>query len=190
MRLRAELLDDEALRQRFEHDLDEMSQMVSDTLEFMRGLENATERRPVDVLAVLESLQADQQAMHRDVQLSGHALAPWLGDAARLRRCVGNLVDNAVLYGQRAHLHLEDSPSTLHIRVRDAGPGLPAEALERVFEPFVRLETSRNRVTGGTGLGLAIARNIARAAGGEVSLRNHPDGGLEATLSLPRSTPS
>lgn len=186
MRLRAEMLDDEDLRERMEHDLDEMSQMVSDALDHLRGLEQAQERRPVDVMALLESLQADQQAMGRDVQLQGACERPWLGGAAALRRCVSNLVDNAVLYGQRALLSVQDSPEALTIRVRDAGPGLPPEALEQVFEPFFRLEASRNRVTGGTGLGLTIARQIAEGGGGSLALRNHPEGGLEATLRLPR----
>ena len=74
----------------------------------------------------------------------------------------------------------------LRIRIRDAGPGLPAAELERVFEPFYRLEASRSRETGGTGLGLGIARNIARSHGGDVRLANHPEGGLEAVLTLPR----
>ena len=186
MRLRAEMLDDEDLRARMEHDLDEMSQLVSDALDHLRGLEQAQERRPVDVMALLESLQADQQAMGRDVTLEGHCERPWLGGAAALRRCVNNLVDNAVLYGQRAVLGVQDGPEALTIRVRDAGPGIPPEALEQVFEPFFRLEASRNRVTGGSGLGLAIARQIAEGAGGTLSLRNHPEGGLEATLRLPR----
>ncbi|WP_374428334.1 ATP-binding protein [Ideonella dechloratans] len=186
MRLRAEMLDDEDLRERMEHDLDEMSQMVGDALDHLRGLEQAQERRPVDVMALLESLQADQQAMGRDVRLEGACERPWLGGAAALRRCVNNLVDNAVLYGQRALLSVQDSPEAVTIRVRDAGPGLPPEALEQVFEPFFRLEASRNRVTGGTGLGLAIARQIAEGAGGTLSLRNPPEGGLEATLRLPR----
>ena len=186
MRLRAEMLDDEDLRARMEHDLDEMSQMVGDALDHLRGLEQAQERRPVDVMALLESLQADQQAMGRDVRLEGHCERPWLGSAAGLRRCVNNLVDNAVLYGQRAALSVQDSPEALTLRVRDAGPGIPPEALEQVFEPFFRLEASRNRVTGGSGLGLAIARQIAEGAGGTLSLRNHPEGGLEATLRLPR----
>lgn len=186
MRLRAEMLDDEDLRARMEHDLDEMSQLVSDALDHLRGLEQAQERRPVDVMALLESLQADQQAMGRDVQLAGACERPWLGGAAALRRCVNNLVDNAVLYGQRAVLSVQDSPDALTIHVRDAGPGIPPEALEQVFEPFFRLEASRSRVTGGSGLGLAIARQIAEGAGGSLSLRNHPEGGLEATLRLPR----
>ena len=70
--------------------------------------------------------------------------------------------------------------------MRDEGPGIPATELERVFEPFYRLEASRSRATGGSGLGLTIARNIARAHGGELTLRNRPEGGLEAVLTLPR----
>ncbi|NDY92816.1 HAMP domain-containing protein [Ideonella sp. TBM-1] len=186
MRLRAELLDDEALRERMTHDLDEMTQMVGDTLAFLRGLEQPQEHRPVDLDALLESLVADQQAMGRSVSLRGRAVAPWVGDAARLRRCVGNLVDNAVLYGQRADLQLQDGPTGLVLRVRDQGPGIPPESLEQVFEPFFRLEASRNRVSGGSGLGLGIARHIAETAGGSLRLRNHPEGGLEAELRLPR----
>jgi signal transduction histidine kinase len=109
-----------------------------------------------------------------------------MGDPARLRRCLGNLVDNAVVYGQRARIRVEDDPKALTLRIRDDGPGIPEPMLERVFDPFFRLEGSRSRDTGGTGLGLSIARNIARAAGGDVSLRNLPEGGLEARLVLPR----
>lgn len=186
MRLRAELLDDEALRERMEHDLDEMSQMVSDALDMLRGLETAQERRPVDVMAVLESLQADQQAMGRTVTLEGRCDVPWTGDAARLRRCVGNLVDNAVLYGGHARVRVQDQAQALEIRVRDPGPGIPEALLEQVFEPFFRLEASRSRVTGGSGLGLGIARQIAEGFGGTLVLRNAEGGGLEATLRLPR----
>jgi signal transduction histidine kinase len=82
---------------------------------------------------------------------------------------------------------VEDSAAALQISVRDEGPGIPESELERVFEPFQRLEASRSRDTGGTGLGLSIARNVARAHGGNLVLRNVPGGGLEAVLTLPRS---
>ena len=75
----------------------------------------------------------------------------------------------------------------VEIRIRDRGPGIPDFELERVFDPFYRLERSRNRETGGTGLGLTIARNIVRAHGGEVVLRNVPEGGCEARVTLPRA---
>jgi signal transduction histidine kinase len=91
-----------------------------------------------------------------------------------------------VLYGQRADLSVQDKGAHIEIRVRDAGPGIPDASLDQVFEPFFRLEASRNRHTGGSGLGLSIARHIAQASGGSLVLRNHPDGGLEALLTLPR----
>jgi signal transduction histidine kinase len=160
--------------------------MVSSSLAALRGLDAPPQSAPVDVMALLESLQADHQEMGRQIELTGHAGRPLAGDAARLRRCVGNLIDNAVLYGQRARIAVSDSPSQLQISVHDDGPGIAPELLERVFDPYVRVEGSRNRDTGGHGLGLGIARNIARAAGGDLTLHNHPAGGLEARLSLPR----
>jgi signal transduction histidine kinase len=186
MRLRAELMDDEDMRRHFEGDLKEMEEMVKYTLEFMRGLGGGEVRQPVNVMALLESLQSDNEAMGRWVRIEGQADAPYIGVVSLLKRCLANLVDNAVVYGGRATVTVEDSVSTLTIRVRDEGPGIPEEELEKVFEPFYRLEGSRSRATGGTGLGLAIARNIARGHGGDIALRNLPEGGLEAVLSLPR----
>ena len=189
MRLRAELLDDDAARERFEADLAEMQAMVQDTLDFLRGLGGGAAPEPVDMDALLASLQADQRAMGREVGVSGNAGAPITGVASLLRRALANLLDNAVLYGGRADVVLEDSVESLVVRVRDAGPGIPDAELGRVFEPFYRLEASRNRSTGGTGLGLTIARNIAQTHGGDITLRNLPEGGLEATLTLPRASP-
>lgn len=186
MRLRADLMDDEELRRRFEADLKEMEAMVTHTLEFMRGLGGNEPRQPVDVMALLESLQSDNEAMGRRVRVEGQAAAPYIGVVSLLKRCLANLVDNAVLYGGRATLQIEDTAQCLTVRVRDEGPGIPQAELEKVFEPFYRLEGSRSRATGGTGLGLAIARNIARGHGGDIALRNLPEGGLEAVLSLPR----
>lgn len=186
LRLRAELLDDDELRLRFEKDLREMEAMVTEALSALRGLDSPAASQPVDLMALLQSLQADQQEMGREVHLSGQTGAPLSGDPARLRRALGNLVDNAVLYGQRAHIRVSDTPQAVTVQVRDEGPGIAPELQERVFDPFYRVEASRNRSTGGTGLGLGLARNIARAAGGDLTLRNHPEGGLEASLVLPR----
>jgi signal transduction histidine kinase len=186
LRLRAELLDDDDMRQRFERDLREMESMVTDALAALRGLDGPTLSVPVDVMALLEALQADNGEMGRAVTISGQVRAPLLGDPARLKRCVANLIDNAVVYGQRAAIDVEDAPQALTLTIRDNGPGIPEALLERVFDPFYRLEASRSRDTGGTGLGLSIARNIARAAGGDLTLHNRPEGGLEARLVLPR----
>jgi len=103
-----------------------------------------------------------------------------------LKRCLTNLVANAIRYGEEAHIHLTDGPSFICIDVADRGPGIPEAQLSRVLEPFYRLESSRNKDTGGTGLGLAIASDIVKRHNGALELRNDPAGGLVATVRLPR----
>jgi signal transduction histidine kinase len=187
LRLRAELLEDDALRAKFAKDLEEMESMVAATLDFMRGMDSQEARQPVDIMALLESIQADGKEMGQEIHIQGTVSRPYLGFPNALKRCLGNLIDNAIKYGMRADIALSDSEKRLEIRIRDAGPGIPETQLERVFEPFFRLEESRSRDTGGTGLGLSIARNIAQAHGGELVLRNLDAGGLEALLVLPRA---
>jgi signal transduction histidine kinase len=162
-----------------------MESMVSATLDFMRGVENREAAQPLDVTALLESLQEDARELDGKVAIEGRAAKPYPGRPQALKRCLRNLIENAVRYGRSAAIRVEDTAAELRIRVRDEGPGIPESELERVFEPFQRLEASRSRDTGGTGLGLGIARNIARAHGGDVILRN-VEGGLEAVLTLPR----
>ncbi|MFO1421225.1 MAG: ATP-binding protein [Candidatus Competibacteraceae bacterium] len=186
LRLRTELLDDAPLREKFLTDLDEMQRMAQASLDFLRGGEDSEPIAPVDLDALLESLRDDAEETGHEVSITGAARQPLRCRPLALKRCLTNLVDNALKYGQRAEIAVTDTPARLTLTVRDRGPGIPAVELERVFEPFYRLENSRSRDTGGTGLGLSIARNIARAHGGELTLRNHPQGGLEAMLELPR----
>jgi signal transduction histidine kinase len=174
------------MREKFTRDLDEMESMVGATLDFLRGQEGGERVQPVDVMALLESLQADLRETGGQVEIAGTGAKPYPGAPQALKRCLGNLVENAVKYGRSARVLIDDNDARLEIRVQDAGPGLPPDQLERVFEPFYRAEHSRSRETGGTGLGLTIARGIAEAHGGELSLRNREGGGLEATLRLPR----
>ena len=136
--------------------------------------------------ALLASLVADEQALGRPVTLTGSVAAPYLGRLSTLKRALGNLIDNAVKYGQSAHIAIEDSATELRLGVEDHGPGIAEADLARVVEPYVRLEASRSRETGGVGLGLTIARDAALLHGGELRLANRPDGGLAATLVLPR----
>jgi signal transduction histidine kinase len=103
-----------------------------------------------------------------------------------MRRAVRNLIENAVKYGGSAAVSVQDGAERVAIVVADDGPGIPEDRLGDVFDPFTRLETSRNRDTGGIGLGLALARAIVRDAGGEVALANRAGGGLTATITLPR----
>jgi signal transduction histidine kinase len=120
-----------------------------------------------------------------DVQLLGRIQRPIMLRPRALRRLLDNLVTNAIRYGKRAIVTVEDLGSEVVMRVRDAGTGIPPQELEKVFEPYYRLETARSQDGGGTGLGLSIARNIAELHGGTLILQNHPAGGLEAILTLP-----
>lgn len=186
LRLRSEMLEDETLRAKFVKDLEEMEAMVTQMLDFMRDASTRETVQRVDVTALLESLQTDYQDMGNKVEIEGSIGLPYPGRPLALRRCLTNLVDNAIRYGGRATIRLEDAAERLTIRVLDDGPGIPQEELEQAFEPFFRGDASRSRDTGGTGLGLGIARNVARAHGGDLVLRNRSEGGLEAMLSLPR----
>lgn len=186
LRLRAELLEDAQSRTRFVQDLDEMESMVGATLDFLRGLESGEAVKPVDVMALLESLQADMLETGGAVSIAGKTTGPYPGRPQALKRCLGNLLDNAVKYGKSASVIVDDTAARLEIRIQDEGPGLPPSEIEKVFEPFYRTEQSRSRETGGTGLGLTIARNIAEAHGGSLVLASRVEGGLEAKLTLPR----
>jgi signal transduction histidine kinase len=186
LRLRAELIDDAVLKEKVIHDLEEMEGMTRTALDFLRDANAREAAQALDVNAMLESLQADAEAMGRDVQVKGTATAPYPARPQSLRRCVGNLIDNAVRYGKHARVRVRDNPTCLEIVVADDGPGIPKDKLEQVFEPFFRLDESRSRESGGVGLGLSIARDIARAHGASLELRNRAQGGLEAVLTLPR----
>jgi signal transduction histidine kinase len=164
LRLRSELLEDPKLRERYSQDLQELEAMVVSTLDFMRGIDDEEPAQAFDVMAMLEALQSDLEETGAKVTLSGHTGRSYVGQRQALRRCLGNLLDNAIKYGGSADVAVSDRGDDLLIQVRDQG----------------------SRETGGTGLGLAIARQIARAHGGDVKLLNRPSGGLEARLVLPR----
>jgi signal transduction histidine kinase len=186
LRLQVETqIDDPALQARFGKELDEMESMVHGALALFRGLNDEEALEPVDVGLLLETVRGEFSEMGKDVTVEGRALGALPGRPQALKRCLTNLVANAVKFGTRARILVRDG-ARLEISVCDDGPGIPADELEKVFEPFYRLESSRNRDTGGTGLGLSIARDVAQAHGGSLSLRNRPEGGLEAQLLLPR----
>jgi signal transduction histidine kinase len=186
LKLRAETLDDPALRDRFNADLDEMSRMVTGALDLFRGVDHDEPLENVQIEAVLAELRAELGELGLGFTVTGTA-APLLARPMALKRCLTNLLSNAAKYGRNAAVVLEDAPAELVIRVQDEGPGIPDDMLERVFEPFFRLESSRNADTGGVGLGLGIARDIAQSHGGSLVLKNRAPRGLEAVLRLPRT---
>lgn len=124
----------------FQADLQKMQAMVTDTLEFMRGLGGHAAPQPTDLMALLESLQADNQAMGRRVQIEGGCKTPVLAVPGLLKRCLGNLIDKAVLYGEEAWVQVDDAPAQTTVFVRDRGPGMAGSERARVFEPVHRLE--------------------------------------------------
>jgi signal transduction histidine kinase len=186
LRLRAELVDDAALREQMNGDLEAMATMIDATLDYLRGLQDNEARRPIDMNALLHSLVEDTALLGKPVRLEGQALAPYDGRLSALRRALQNLIDNALKYGHNARLRIEDSETLLCLVVEDDGPGIAADELPRVTQPFYRPDASRSRETGGVGLGLSIVSDIARLHGGELRLANRPTGGLAATLALPR----
>jgi signal transduction histidine kinase len=169
-------------------DLDEMETMIQSTLSFAREEANPEPRRDLDLVALLRSVCED--APEADLMIEPEGAGPLLctGQPVALRRGFGNLLDNAVKYGRCARVCLSIGADIITVTFDDDGPGLPDEELGRVFRPFYRVETSRSRDTGGTGLGLPVARTVFRSHGGDVVLRNRPEGGLRATVALPRQT--
>ena len=186
LRLQVEMLEDPAAQTRIGKQLDEMESMVHGALALFRGLDDNEAFTPIDVNEMLATLQSEFAEMSARVSVEGRATRSILGKPQALRRCLTNLIANAVKFGTQASIVVEDG-AALVIRVRDDGPGIPADQLERVFEPFYRVESSRNRDTGGTGLGLSIARDVIQAHGGTLVLTNLPVRGLEATVTLPRA---
>jgi len=186
LRLRAELLEDAATRRLVDADLGEMETMIDSTLAYLRGGKSDERMRPLDLAPVVETIVDEFQDQGRDVSLSGVGSAPVLGQAPSLKRAFSNLIGNALKYGDVARVSVAAAAGHFTVTVEDQGPGIPAEARQRVFEPFVRLEESRSRETGGSGLGLTIARAVIAAHGGEISLEDRPGGGLRVVVSIPK----
>ncbi|MBS0471601.1 MAG: HAMP domain-containing protein [Proteobacteria bacterium] len=185
MRINLEFIKDEELRERLLTNLEELQDLTESVLSAARGT-GGESKRTIDLSSLVESLCADLDDLGEPVTWRAHGPAPLACRPDEIRRAVRNLVENAVAYGHRADVELRETPESYDILVEDAGPGIPDADRQRVFEPFVRLESSRNADTGGTGLGLTLVKAIAQGHGGAVTLENREEGGLRARLSLPR----
>ncbi|OAM88678.1 histidine kinase [Termitidicoccus mucosus] len=185
LRLRAEYVEDPEMREKMIGTLDGMQAMTQAVLAFAREESTAETTRTVDIDALIESVCDDLAGLGWDVKFADGHRIPFRCRPDGLKRALANIIENAVRYGQRARVHLDLAAECLGIVIDDDGPGIAAEDRERVFAPFFRLESSRNRATGGVGLGLAIARSIVRAHGGDIVLANRAEGGLRATIRLP-----
>ncbi|MBV4461901.1 HAMP domain-containing histidine kinase [Pseudomonas sp. SWRI79] len=185
LKLRLEQIDDDKLQGQMRQDLDDMISMLDSTLTYLHEQRTSEAPQWMDVQALVESLSENAQDQGSNVQACGHC-APLQVQPMALRSCINNLLDNALRYAGDALITLEDSREELVIRVIDHGPGIAADKREAVFEPFFRLEGSRNRNSGGVGLGMTIAREAAERLGGQLSLEETSGGGLTAVIRLPR----
>lgn len=190
LRLRAEDCADGENRDRMLATIADMEALVGAALEFARGTQSGEERRPTDLRALLESIVDDMADTGLPVSLDASvagASGPMVAvvQMHALKRAFTNLIGNAVAYGGCARIATTATPGGIRVDVDDDGPGIAETDLERVFDPFVRLDESRNADTGGSGLGLPIARSIVEAHGGQVTLFNRPGGGLRARVDIP-----
>lgn len=186
IRMRLEASEDDPLTARSIADIHEMDDLIESALEVFRGTGHEEASQFTDVHALVQSLVDDLADLGQPVSVRGEP-TPAQVQAVGLRRVVSNLVNNALRYGKRADVTVRPEGDAVHIVIEDEGPGIAQAQLEAVMKPFFRLEPSRNRLTGGSGLGLYIARDLVVRQGGVLTLANRPEGGLRATIALPKA---
>lgn len=175
----------EDLRPKMNADIDQMEEMISATLAFVRDATRPGERTPLELSSLLESLCDEMAETGAETTVERNEKVVLEGDPMALRRLFSNLLENAVKFGGGARARVYQDGAHAVVEIDDDGPGIPPADAERVFEPFYRREPSRSRQTGGIGLGLAVVRSIARGHGGDVALVNRGGGGLTARVLLP-----
>jgi signal transduction histidine kinase len=185
MRLRGEFIEDPELQAKMFKDVDEMQAMVDAALQFFRDDARLEQATAFDLGGLLLTAIDDFKDAGVDVGYSGPQRCVYVGRPIGIKRVVVNLLDNAVKYGREPAIQLTVDAEQIVIRVLDRGPGIAEHLQEQVFEPYFRIEGSRNKDTGGVGLGLPAARAIVLEQGGSMSLSNRPVGGLEVKVTLP-----
>ncbi len=191
LRVRVEMVEDDENRERLVATVEEMQHMVEATLSFARGMAVNETAETLDLGGYVSALVSEMAEAGEAVTYSptDRSIKARLRPTAT-RRALRNLIGNAARYGERARVSVGDGRGGVTVIIDDDGPGIADADMARVFDPFVRLETSRSRETGGTGLGLSIAQSIVQAQGGSIVLKNRPDGGLRATVTLPMDAPA
>ena len=186
LRLRSEAIDDGPVQAAIGKDIHEMERMLDSILAYLAGVVDGEEPRKVDLASLAMTLVDDAADLGQPVEYSGPDSLTVVLCPLRIKRALGNLIDNAVKYGERAVVTLGTSIAGIHLVVEDDGPGIPADQLSAAIEPFRRLDFARPRDTGGMGLGLSIVNEIMQREGGELRLSNRAPHGLRAELFIPQ----
>lgn len=187
MRITCEFIEDTDVRERMQKNLEELQELTEAVLSAASGA-GGEQMRKIDLAALIESLCTDMDELGEPVSWETHVAAPINCRPNEIRRAVRNLIENAVVYGNKAEVRLDAANGVYQVIVEDEGPGIADADRARVFEPFVRLEASRSTETGGSGLGLTLVKVIAEGHGGTIELENKEAHGLRARLSLPRES--
>ncbi len=187
MRLRSEFMEDLDHQRKLIRDVEEMQSMINAALAFFREDTLPEQTTAFDLSELLQTIIDDYRDQHIAVDFTGPAHLVYHGRPLGIKRVIVNLLENATKYAQHPAITLSADSHVICIEVSDEGPGIPEADLQRVFDPFYRLEASRNRHTGGVGLGLSAARAIVREQGGELTLSNRHGSGLLARVELPRT---
>ncbi|MDO7835674.1 ATP-binding protein [Sphingobium sp. HBC34] len=185
LRVRAESVEDDGERARMSETIDEMNRMLEDILSLARAGRSTETAQKVDLAALADAVVEDFVELGSPVDMVDSDRAVAFVRARQIRRALRNLIENAIVYGERAHVSVHHEAGMIRIAVSDEGPGIAPARMAEMLEPFTRLEGSRNRETGGAGLGLALVRAIMAEHQGALRLVNRPEGGLEASLILP-----
>jgi signal transduction histidine kinase len=185
LRVRIESVEDEGDRAKMADTIAEMNRTLDDILSLARLGRPSEPMVNVDLAALVDAVVEDFRDLGNSVSFTETERLTMQLRPSLMRRALRNLIENAIKYGREADVRMEREAHQVAIIVADRGPGIPPDKIEAVFDPFTRLETSRNRDTGGIGLGLALARAIVGDAGGNIVLVNRPKGGLEARITLP-----
>ena len=185
LRVRAESVEDEGERARMSQTIDEMNRMLEDILSLARAGRSSEAPQKVDLSALADAVVEDFIELGSPAEMADSERAVASVRPQQIRRALRNLIENAIVYGERAHVSVVRVDGAIRLVVADDGPGIAEDRMEEMMEPFTRLEGSRNRETGGAGLGLALVRAIMAEHGGALKLVNRAGGGLEASLVLP-----
>ena len=185
LRVRAESVEDEGERARMSQTIDEMNRMLEDILSLARAGRSSEAPQKVDLSALADAVVEDFIELGSPAEMADSERAVASVRPQQIRRALRNLIENAIVYGERAHVSVVREDGAIRLVVADGGPGIAEDRMDEMMEPFTRLEGSRNRETGGAGLGLALVRAIMAEHGGALKLANRAGGGLEASLVLP-----